>query len=162
MWTLAVAGWYPDLQRDQQLLLSTLLVGMMCGGAFALAAQLALVCTDLALYAAKDNGRGRFEIFAPQLGDRHRRRVCVAQELSGALARAEFELAWQPQVDIGSWRATGAEVLLRWQHPTLGMVPPAEFTPVAEEAGLIAASAPGCWTGPAPAHASCPRRCPCR
>ena len=108
MRTLAVACWYPDLQPDQQLLLSTLLVGMMCGGAFALAAQLALVCTDLALYAVKDNGRGRFEIFA------------------------------------------------------LGMVPPAEFTPVAEEAGLIAASAPGCWTRPAPARASCPRRCPCR
>ena len=102
-----------------------------------------LVNADLALYSAKENGRGRFEVFAPHLGDRHRRRVLVAKELRGALERAEFDLAWQPQVDIGSWRAIGAEVLLRWRHPTLGLVSPVEFISVAEEAGLIASI--GAW-----------------
>ena len=97
-----------------------------------------LVNADLALYAAKENGRGRCELFSPHLGDRHRRRVLVSQELRGALARGEFTLAWQPQVHIESWRATGAEVLLRWQHPVLGAVAPTEFIAVAEEAGLIA------------------------
>ena len=92
---------------------------------------------DLALYAAKEAGRGRFAFFAPHLGDRHRRRVLLAQELRGALGRGELTLYWQPQVHICGWRVTGAEVLLRWQHPELGAVSPAEFVPIAEESGQI-------------------------
>jgi diguanylate cyclase (GGDEF)-like protein len=92
---------------------------------------------DLALYAAKDAGRGRYTLFSPQLGDRHHRRVLLAQELRGALKRGELALAWQPQVHIAGWRVTGAEVLLRWQHPQLGAVSPAEFVPIAEESGQI-------------------------
>ena len=92
---------------------------------------------DLALYAAKEAGRGRYAVFSPHLGDRHRRRLLVSQELHGALARGELALAWQPQVHIARWQVTGAEVLLRWQHPALGAVSPAEFIPIAEESGLI-------------------------
>jgi diguanylate cyclase (GGDEF)-like protein len=92
---------------------------------------------DLALYAAKEAGRGRYAFFSPHLGDRHRRRVLVSQELRGALSRGEFALAWQPQIHIAKWQVTGAEVLLRWQHPELGAVSPAEFIPIAEESGLI-------------------------
>ncbi len=93
---------------------------------------------DLALYAAKEAGRGRFELFVPRLGDRHRRRVAIEQALRGAVSRGEMHLHWQPRVDVARWDIVGAEVLLRWNHPELGRVGPDEFIPVAEEAGLIA------------------------
>ncbi|MBI5255122.1 MAG: EAL domain-containing protein [Burkholderiales bacterium] len=92
---------------------------------------------DLALYAAKDAGRGRYELFVPRLGDRHRRRVAIEQALRGAIARNEMNLHWQPRVDVLAWRVVGAEVLLRWQHPELGRIPPGEFIGIAEESGLI-------------------------
>jgi len=92
---------------------------------------------DLALYAAKDAGRGRFEMFVPRLGDRHRRRVAVEQALRGAIHREEMHLHWQPRVDIAGWCVVGAEVLLRWQHPELGRIAPDEFIGIAEESGLI-------------------------
>ncbi|WP_418318814.1 putative bifunctional diguanylate cyclase/phosphodiesterase [Piscinibacter sakaiensis] len=102
-----------------------------------------LTHADLALYEAKERGRGRYELFTPVLGERHRRRTMIAQQLRGALDRNELSLAWQPQVDIASWRIVGAEVLLRWQHPTLGHVSPADFIAVAEESGQI--NAIGAW-----------------
>ncbi|MEO8278414.1 MAG: EAL domain-containing protein [Ideonella sp.] len=102
-----------------------------------------LVNADLALYDAKERGRGRCELFAPEIGERHRRRINIAQQLRGALERDEFALAWQPQVHIDSWRLAGAEVLLRWQHPMLGNVSPVEFISLAEESGQI--NAIGAW-----------------
>ena len=93
---------------------------------------------DLALYAAKEAGRNRFELFMPRLGDRHRRRVAVEQAMRGALNRGEMHLHWQPRVDIASWKVTGAEVLMRWHHPELGRVGPDEFIDVAESSGQIA------------------------
>ena len=108
---------------------------------------------DLALYAAKEAGRGRFEFFVPRLADRHRRRVAIEQALRGALARSEMHLYWQPRVDIARWEVVGAEVLLRWQHPELGRVAPDEFIRIAEDAGLIADI--GLWVlGRACAHAA--------
>lgn len=102
-----------------------------------------LVNADLALSAAKQAGRGRYELFSPSLGEGHRRRVLIAQELRGAIARGELALVWQPQVQIDGWRVVGAEALLRWQHPQLGVVSPAEFIPIAEESGQIIAI--GAW-----------------
>jgi diguanylate cyclase (GGDEF)-like protein len=108
---------------------------------------------DLALYAAKEAGRGRFELFVPRLADRHRRRVAIEQALRGALARSEMHLHWQPRVDVATWEVVGAEVLLRWQHPELGRVAPDEFIGIAEDAGLIAEI--GLWVlGRACAHAA--------
>ena len=92
---------------------------------------------DLALYAAKEAGRARYELFKPGLGDRHRRRMALEQGLRTALAQGEMHLHWQPRVNIATWQVVGAEALLRWQHPTLGNIGPAEFIPVAEESGLI-------------------------
>lgn len=102
-----------------------------------------LVNASLALQAAKQSGRGRFELFTARLGEGHRRRVLIAQELRSAIAREELALAWQPQVAIDGWTVTGAEALLRWHHPQLGQVSPAEFIPIAEESGQIIAM--GTW-----------------
>jgi len=97
----------------------------------------ALGNADLALYAAKAAGRGRFEFFAPSLGERPKRRLAIEQELRHALSRRQLALHWQPQIDASTWAPVGAEALLRWQHPELGSIDPAEFIPVAEDCGLI-------------------------
>ncbi len=96
-----------------------------------------LTHAGLALQEAKAAGRARCVLFEAGLGDRYRRRILIANELRGALARAELELAWQPQVALADRRLHSAEVLLRWQHPKLGQVSPAEFIPVAEDSGQI-------------------------
>ncbi len=92
---------------------------------------------DVALYEAKSVGRGSFRFFEPQMADLTRRRMVIEQSLRGALGRGEFSLRYQPQIHVNDWRVTGFEALLRWHHPVLGEVPPAEFIPVAEDAGLI-------------------------
>ena len=92
---------------------------------------------DLALYAAKTAGRGEYRFFAPEMAAQTRRRLNIEQELRQAMVRGELSLAFQPQVDLLHWRITGFEALLRWHHPVLGSVPPTEFIPVAEDAGLI-------------------------
>jgi diguanylate cyclase (GGDEF)-like protein len=93
---------------------------------------------DLALYAAKEHGRARCEVFAPWLGERNRRLLSIEQALREALKRGEFSLHWQPRVSVAKWEVLGAEALLRWRHPTLGDLQPSEFIPVAEKTGLIA------------------------
>jgi diguanylate cyclase (GGDEF)-like protein/PAS domain S-box-containing protein len=102
-----------------------------------------LVHADIALYAAKKAGRGRWEAYSSDLGDRNRRSVAVEQELRQAVQRGELQLHWQPKVDIESSRVVGAEVLLRWRHPQLGSVAPIEFIPIAEKSGVIRAI--GMW-----------------
>jgi len=92
---------------------------------------------DTALYAAKEAGRGHPVFFAPTLGERQRRRLAIERGLAHAVARGELSLHWQPQVDIASWRIVGAEALLRWEAPGLGVVGPAEFIGIAEQCGLI-------------------------
>jgi len=74
---------------------------------------------------------------------RTHRRLAIEQALRDALAQRSLSLQFQPQVDLARWQVTGFEALLRWEHPQLGVVPPAEFVPVAEEAGLIPAI--GAW-----------------
>lgn len=92
---------------------------------------------DLALYAAKESGRGRAAMYAPSLGERSRRVTSIEQELARAVQRDQLTLHWQPCVDARSGAVRGAEALLRWFHPELGHVGPAEFIPVAERSGLI-------------------------
>ncbi|MGY4346986.1 diguanylate cyclase (GGDEF)-like protein/PAS domain S-box-containing protein [Bradyrhizobium sp. GM7.3] len=94
-------------------------------------------CADLALYQAKAKGRGAYQLFEPKMEEEARSRHALEHDLRGALEAREFHLAFQPQVRLDTTELTGFEALLRWKHPSRGLVPPAEFIPIAEENGLI-------------------------
>ncbi|MBT8136042.1 MAG: EAL domain-containing protein [Gammaproteobacteria bacterium] len=93
---------------------------------------------DTAMYRAKDNGRDNFMFYDAAMSGAALERLSLEADLRKALDREEFTLAYQPQVDQESQQIFGAEALLRWHHPTRGMVSPGEFIPLAEETGLIA------------------------
>jgi len=92
---------------------------------------------DQALYAAKDAGRNRFCYFTPELQAQAQTRVRLANDLRRALVDDQFELHYQPIVELDSGRVVKAEALLRWHHPERGAVPPQQFIPIAESTGLI-------------------------
>jgi diguanylate cyclase (GGDEF)-like protein len=92
---------------------------------------------DMALYAAKTDGRRTYRFFEPDMNERLHARRAMETDLRLAFARNEFELYYQPTIDIGSGRVVGFEALLRWHHPERGLVPPGEFIPLAESIGLI-------------------------
>ncbi|MBW5433938.1 EAL domain-containing protein [Bradyrhizobium canariense] len=94
-------------------------------------------CADLALYQAKAKGRGAYQLFEPEMEKEARSRHALEHDLRGALEAREFHLAFQPQVRLDTTELTGFEALLRWKHPSRGLVSPAEFIPIAEENGLI-------------------------
>ncbi len=91
---------------------------------------------DLALYRAKDDGRNAARPYTADMGEGTVERMELEGALREAVNNQELKLHFQPKVDRGG-RIMGLEVLLRWQHPTLGMVPPAKFIPLAEDTGLI-------------------------
>jgi diguanylate cyclase (GGDEF)-like protein len=92
---------------------------------------------DMALYRSKADGRGTFRFFEPQMDERVKARRTLELDLRNAIVHGEFELYYQPLVNLQRQAISGCETLLRWHHPTRGMVSPAEFIPVAEETGLI-------------------------
>lgn len=92
---------------------------------------------DVAMYRAKRDGRNTFRFFTTEMQERSARRLLLENALRNALERNQFELHYQPQISMQSGQVIGAEALLRWHHPELGAVSPAEFIPVAEESGLI-------------------------
>lgn len=92
---------------------------------------------DAAMYRAKERGRARFELFDEDLRERAMLRLETENALHRALERGELKLSYQPILEISSGELAGVEVLLRWEHPTLGVVPTADFLPLAEEIGLI-------------------------
>ncbi|MBV8470796.1 MAG: EAL domain-containing protein [Burkholderiaceae bacterium] len=94
---------------------------------------------DQAMYVAKSQGRSRFSFFTPDLQASAQRRLRMAADLRTALAEQQFELHYQPIVDLVSGQVQKAEALIRWHHPELGLLGPAEFIPLAEETGLIVA-----------------------
>ncbi|KQV91076.1 hypothetical protein ASD15_03225 [Massilia sp. Root351] len=94
---------------------------------------------DIAMYRAKEAGRNGFQFFTQEMQQRVNARVKLEQGLMRALQRDEFVLHYQPQVDLASGKVIGLEALLRWQSPELGLVPPMQFIPVAEESNLITA-----------------------
>lgn len=92
---------------------------------------------DQAMYAAKEQGRNRFHYFTPSMQEYARYRMALIKDLRNAINRKEFEIYYQPIIDMRSGEVHKAEALIRWHHPERGMVPPSEFIPVAEETGLI-------------------------
>ncbi len=96
-----------------------------------------LKCADLALYRAKTGGRGRYCFFEPEMDALLQKRRLLELDLRTALAAREFELYYQPIVDIDRDVVCGFEALLRWHSPRRGMVSPVDFIPLAEEIGLI-------------------------
>lgn len=92
---------------------------------------------DLALYRAKDHGRGTFRFFEPAMDLQVQTRRVMEQDLRRALPAGEFELYYQPVVDLASNEISGFEALIRWNHPKHGLVAPAAFIPLAEEIGFI-------------------------
>jgi diguanylate cyclase (GGDEF)-like protein/PAS domain S-box-containing protein len=92
---------------------------------------------DTAMYQAKENGHQSYQFFKPAMKVRAVERQSIEESLRRALERQEFAVHYQPIVNLMTGNITGAEALLRWTHPTRGLVPPAEFIPVAEDCGLI-------------------------
>ncbi len=92
---------------------------------------------DLAMYGAKSDGRRTYRFFEREMDARVRARRTLELDLRQAIVDGEFEIEYQPIVDLRSGAISGCEALLRWRHPGRGMIPPAEFIPVAEDIGLI-------------------------
>ncbi len=92
---------------------------------------------DLAMYAAKADGRRTYRFFSPEMDIRMKARRTLELDLRQALTRRDFEIHYQPLVDLATDAVAGCEALLRWRHPERGMISPAEFIPLAEETGLI-------------------------
>jgi diguanylate cyclase (GGDEF)-like protein/PAS domain S-box-containing protein len=94
---------------------------------------------DAAMYAAKSAGKGHAEVFQPEMLRAARRRMRIENELSEAIEKQQFEAHYQPIVDMNSRHLVGVEALMRWRHPTRGLVSPGDFIPLAEETGQIIA-----------------------
>jgi len=92
---------------------------------------------DMALYGAKADGRGTYRFFEPEMNTRMKARRELEMDLRKALVGKEFELYYQPLVNLQSNEVNGFEALLRWNHPKRGLISPADFIPIAEETGLI-------------------------
>ncbi|SHN06085.1 PAS domain S-box-containing protein/diguanylate cyclase (GGDEF) domain-containing protein [Pseudomonas asturiensis] len=93
---------------------------------------------DSALFKAKSNGRDGYALYTEELTAHARQRVQLASELRRAIEQQELRVFYQPVHDLATCRIVGVEALVRWQHPSRGMVSPAEFIPIAEQSGLIA------------------------
>ena len=92
---------------------------------------------DLAMYHAKSGGRNRFQFFNPDMNARALERVGIENELRTALQDQQFQLAFYPAIDMASGSTVGAEALVRWRHPALGLLLPERFMAAAEDSGLI-------------------------
>jgi len=102
-------------------------------------AESLLAHADVALYRAKSEGRHTYRFFTSAMDVEVHKRVALTAELRAAITAGQLFLAYQPQVDMESGRLVGLEALLRWHHPTRGLLLPAEFVPAAERSGLIVA-----------------------
>ena len=113
-------------------------IGLVCsGGGGGSPPEELLRDADVAMYRAKAEGKHRFVVFEGAMRDRLQARTVLQGELHSALSRDQLRLHYQPVLDARAGRVASTEALLRWEHPRLGLVPPADFVPLAEETGLI-------------------------
>jgi EAL domain-containing protein (putative c-di-GMP-specific phosphodiesterase class I) len=125
----------PFLVQDSEFYLAAS-VGIAVGGTHTAAAEL-LRDADAAMYRAKDRGRARQEVFDTGMRAEAVARLDTEAALRRALGHGQLCLEFQPVVDLASGRIGAMEALVRWRHPTRGLVPPGDFIPLAEESGLI-------------------------
>lgn len=92
---------------------------------------------DAAMYQAKARGRNNYQVYFEEINANARTQLNLETDLRKAVDSNELFLCYQPQIDLSSGQWIGLEALIRWQHPTLGLIPPAKFIPIAEETGLI-------------------------
>jgi diguanylate cyclase (GGDEF)-like protein/PAS domain S-box-containing protein len=121
---------------DQRAIVGTS-VGIAVGPGDGNAPDKLLRNADLALYRAKGDGRGTFRFFESAMDEQMQARRVMEQDLRKALPAGEFELYYQPVVNLGRNEISGFEALIRWNHPDAGQVPPSTFIPLAEEIGFI-------------------------
>ena len=114
---------------------------------------------DLALYAAKNGGRGQFRFYTDDLKDEEVERQKMVDELRDAMAREQLQLHYQPVVRTSDNRVVGCEALVRWDHPERGQVSPVTFIPIAEEYNLIGPLGLGRCVAPAPMRCDGPAAC---
>jgi diguanylate cyclase (GGDEF)-like protein/PAS domain S-box-containing protein len=100
-------------------------------------AETLIKSADLALYQAKETGQSSYQFFQPAMNVRAVERQFIEENLRRALSQHEFALHYQPIVNLKTQTITGAEALIRWNHPTRGLISPGEFIPIAEDSGLI-------------------------
>ncbi|MET8147237.1 EAL domain-containing protein [Actinoplanes sp. NPDC049668] len=112
-------------------------IGVAHTAAGAQEAQQLMVAADLAMYQAKKQGKDRLEVFEPALQVAFQASLQMEADLRRAVIRHEFELRYQPIVQLKTGEITGLEALVRWQHPDRGIIPPLDFIPMAEETSMI-------------------------
>ena len=122
---------------DGHQILADISIGISLAPIDATEPDLLLKNADMALYGAKGDGRGTYRFFEPEMDARMKARRELDMDLREALVNSEFELYYQPLVNLQDNEITAFEALLRWNHPVRGLISPADFIPVAEETGLI-------------------------
>jgi diguanylate cyclase (GGDEF)-like protein/PAS domain S-box-containing protein len=132
-----VAKLSPEISIDEHQVQMTASVGVCIFPDFAADAKHLLKRADSAMYAAKEGGRNQYQIFSESMLQETAERLTMEHALRHALANGEMTVHYQPQISLSTGAITGMEALLRWTHPRLGSVSPAQFIPLAEETGLI-------------------------
>jgi len=127
----------PEIPVDDHLVKVTASVGVCIYPDFAADVKHLFKRADAAMYVAKDGGRNQHQLFSEDMLKETADRLMLEHALRHAVANGEMELHYQPQVSLTTGAVTGMEALLRWTHPRMGKITPAQFIPLAEETGLI-------------------------
>ncbi|WP_313637926.1 EAL domain-containing protein [Paenibacillus sp.] len=132
-----IAGFKDAIEMDDSLLHVSLSIGISTHPEHGSNIMELLKCADIAMYKAKDAGKGQIIVFDQPLNDTFTERMNIEKQLYNALEKNELEVFYQPQIDLTQNRVTGLEALMRWNNPILGMVPPDKFIKIAEDSHLI-------------------------